>query len=80
MHQVRFRESHQKTDLIKKTFSEQVEKEGKRVVQLHLLVADGQHEADGAQQVTVKHQGSDGEDHQAQGNSVVLEVAVIDEN
>ena len=51
------------SDLIEKTFSEQVEKERQSVVQLHLLVTDGQHEEHGAHQVAVIHQGSDSKDH-----------------
>ena len=63
--------------LVKKAFAEKVEEERKSVIEFHLLVAERHDEEDGSQAVLVLDDARHGEDHQTQGDSVVLEMPVI---
>ena len=65
---------------IKEALSEEVEEERQGVIEFHLLVAECHDEEDRTQTIFVPDQTSHGKDHQAKGDSVVLEMAVIDQD
>ncbi len=66
--------------LIKKALSEQVEEERQSVVEFHLFVAECHDEEDRAETVLVPDQTGNCKDHQTQGDPVVLEMTVINQD
>ena len=66
--------------LIKKALSKQVEEERQSVIELHLFVAECHDEEDRAETVLVPDQTGNCKDHQTQGDPVVLEMTVINQD
>ncbi len=62
---------------MKKALPEKIKEEWKRVIEFHLLVTERHDEEDGGQAVLVLDDARHGKDHETEGDSVVLEMAVI---